>query len=219
MNAAAAAHSGRSCSAASAASRAGVTPYSTARIIRSRSSVRNPRRPRTSASSGLGQAGPVPEAMSPARISAMIWSCSPPVSRVGLVWPTATSASRTIWKATEFIVRASGPLVGARRRRASLSRSAVAPVRVGTSTSTSLGEKPWARTRSATNSTRVCVLPEPGAPITAAERPTGRARTACWAASRPAERPGTASSAGEAEAAGAGGSSSSSDTGFITVQR
>ena len=114
----------------------------------------------------------------------MIWSCSAPVSRVGAPSPAAAAASRMTSKAKELAVRAIGPSVGASMRAARRSRSAVALCRVAENTTICSGDHPRACTRCATSSTRVAVLPEPGAPTTTALMSSARSTTARCESSR-----------------------------------
>ena len=150
----------------------------------SRSSVLNPRSVRTSSPSASGQTGPAPSSMCPASSSAMIWSCSPPVSSRGGSVPVARACSPTIWKASEVAVRASGPTVGTPMRRAIRSRRRVAEERDAVSASTSSVAYPRPSTRSASASTRVVVFPVPGAPRTPADSPSDRVSTRRWESSR-----------------------------------
>ncbi len=173
MKSATDAHSARPCRAESSRSRAGVTPNSVARIMKSRSSVRNPRRRRTSGPSSSGHAAPMPSSRSPSSRLAMSTSWSPPVTRRGASLPAARTAPPTISNASELTVRASGPLVATPTTQgASRSRRRVADARVGVSTTSSSGDQPRSSTRSATSSTTSWSCRCPARP----ERPPTRRR-------------------------------------------
>ncbi|KZX20262.1 hypothetical protein ACH61_02634 [Rathayibacter tanaceti] len=175
---AAAHHSPRSASTPSARIAAVSSPCSVARIPNSRSSVRKVRRRRTSGLNSSGQRGPVPSSRWPSITSASRASCSPPVRRVGRSSRCPFADAVTASNASEVAVRASGPCVGTPSLRASTSRRLVAVVRLAVRTRIDSGAYPRSWTRSATSSIAVVVLPVPGAPRTAALRPSGRASTA-----------------------------------------
>ena len=165
----------------------GVILCSVALAMSSRSSVRKDRRPRTASPRCSGHSGPVPSSTCPARSAATSASCSAPVSSVGGSAPARIAACATMSKASDDTVRARGPLTASPMRRPSRSRSRVALALSNVRASTDSGANPQRCTRSASNSTRVVVLPVPGAPTTSADACASMASTARCEASRSPE--------------------------------
>ncbi len=176
---AAATHSGRPCSAPSAASRSASMPCSTARMSRSRSSARNPRlssATRTCSGHGGGVASPF---ACPVRSSRRMTSCSGPLISRGGSSPRSAASRRRIPKPNAWWVRASGSVEVRASRAVTLWRSRAAATRVEVSSRHSSGDRPPNRTRSTTSSTAVVVLPVPGAPRTRSSGPPASSAACC----------------------------------------
>ena len=144
-----------------------VSAYSAMRSKKSRISWRKPRVPRASCkSAGQCTAAPMPSRC-PARISPIITSCSGPESSFGANSTPGrspdTCARRSRSKAYAAHARVGAVDMLRLIRRASSSRTRVAPARVGVSTKSRAGSPPAFRKSTAAVITR-SVLPVPGAP-------------------------------------------------------